>query len=354
MNIINAASEDNSPLAPFTRDQLKADIGTVLLTVARLARFVLSRAEGNTDLVLQQLFGRSHQDHGFELGVPEFDWASSGLSYEQVASTGLAESLETLYDLAFLGHVDTDVADLDSESTPSWLSRILVDLDQSHFVAEWDEYSKCRDSIQRCLQVVETAQARMVLEGLAESDRFMDWHYPNSPGLTFRQMSLLSGMTEPSLRTLAGNKRKNPLKTQSDGRNAYIAPEDAKAWLISKQRYVPIKHTSRDGRHDPTARRFHSADDLLVTLDRRLRFMLAEPGADALLKRLKALNISVVQGGAGACLSLDEAMLDNAELISGLGEALALPGPLLALRAAEVRALERVRSIELQIQRFKA
>ena len=354
MTTTTTSVEVGSLPPPFTPEQLNADIGTVLLTVARMIHRVFSREEGNTHLVLQQLFGKSPTEQGFELGIPEFDWANSGMTYEQVAGTSLAEIMETLYDFAFLGHVDTDVQDLDSESSPSWLSRVLVDLDQSHFVAEWHEYSKCRDSIQRCLQVVETAQARMVLEGLAEHDRFMDWHYPNAQGLTFHQMSLLSGMTEPSLRTLAGAKRKNPLKTQTDGRNAYIAPEDAKAWLISKDRYVPIKHTSREGRHDPTARRFHSVDELLVTLDRRLRFMLTAPGADAMLSRLKALNIAVGQGEMGATLQLDEAALDNAELMAGLGEALALPGRLLALRAAEVRALERVRSIELQIQRFHA
>ncbi|MDI4635861.1 hypothetical protein J7U46_22540, partial [Pelomonas sp. V22] len=314
--------------------------------------------EGGTHKVLQGLFDQRTDAPSLELGEPEVGWTESGLTYEQIATTALAESVETAYEFAYFGHLNTDVSDWDSESTPAWITRVLVDLGNSEFVAEWEEYSKCKESIRRCQQVFEAAQARLVLEGLeAEGDRFMDWHGPNTPGLSFRQMSLLSGMTEASLRTLAGGKRQNPLVTRTEGRNAFITPDDAKAWLISKGRYVPIKHTSRHGRHDPTTHRFQSADELIVSLNQRLRFLLSEPHAVALSVALQAIGISVVSGqpgGLGPHLDIPESALDDANLMSRLGTVLALPGELLALRAAEVRAVERLRAIERQIKALDA
>lgn len=343
---------------PFELHLLKHDVGTVLMTAARMTRWLFSRSDIDTDQVLRRLFDQRTEGPSLDLVNPELDWSESGFTYEQIATTSLAESMETVYEFAYLGHLDTDVRDWDSESTPSWIARVLVDLSNSEFVAEWGEYSKCKESIRRCQQLYETAQARLVLEGLeTEGDRFMDWHGPRTPGLSFRQMSLLSGMTEASLRTLAGGKRHNPLVTRTEGRNAYIAPDDAKAWLISKGRYVPIKRTSRHGRHDPTTHRFQSADELLASLSQRLRFLLSEPDADALTERLQSIGISVQPGlsaSLGPYLDIDEVALDNPELMSRLGSVLALPGELLALRAAEVRAVERLRAIERQIKALDA
>lgn len=337
--------------APFSREQLQEDVGTVLITVARLARWMLCRSDRDTSTPLLHLIGHPGQgDLPDLLGWPEFDWESGSCRYDMVATTALAEQVEKLYDLAYLGHVDTDVADLGSESGPSWTSRILADLHGSQFVAEWDEYSKCRDSIWRCLQVYETAHARLVLEDIDQGDLFMDWHSFSMDGLSIRQMSLLAGMTEASVRTMAGPKRKNPLKTQSDGKNTFVAIADAKAWLIAKGRYIPITYTSRGGRVDLTSRRYGTAYDLLMALDQRVRYLLGEPDAAETQRRIEAIAPGILVAGERPRLELAEASLDDVELMTRVGEALGQPGALLALRAAEARAIERLRSVERQIQ----
>lgn len=335
---------------PFDRGQLQADVGTVLLTCARAARWVFQRSDSDINEPLLRLLGYPLAGEQPNLNYPEIDWQSGGFQYDMVATTAMAESMETLYDLAYLGHVDADVSDLNSESMASWISRVVMDLRRSEFVTEWNEYSKCEDSIQRCLQVFETAQARLVLEGIEVDDRFMDWHGPDTEGLSIRQMSLLSGMTEASLRTLASPKRKNPLKTQSDGKNTFVTVEDAKAWLVARGRYVPIKHTSRGGRLDLKRRRFGSIDELLSALDQRVQFLLAEPQADEVRTMLAAISPTMLVAGGRPHLRLDEASTENTELMAKIGEALGLSGTLLGLRAAETRSLEQLRAVERQIQ----
>jgi len=336
--------------APFEREQLQADVGTVLLTCARMARWVFYRSDADINEPLLRLLGFPPAREQPDLDDPETDWESGGFRYDMVATTALAESMETLYDLAYLGHVDTDVSDLDSESGPAWISRVLMDMRRSDFVTEWNEYSKCEESIQRCLQVFETSQARLVLESIEADDRFMDWYGPATEGLSIRQMSLLSGMTEASLRTLASPKRKNPLKTQSDGKNTFVTVDDAKVWLMSRGRYVPIKYTSRGGRLDPTRRRFNSMDELLRALDQRVRFLLSEPQADELRAKLDAISPTLLATGDRHHLRLDEASTGNTELMVSIGEALGLSGTLLSFRAAETRSLAQLREVERQIQ----
>ena len=339
---------------PFTREQLQADVGTVLLTVARFARWAFARSDADTNAVLLRLLGFPGDREQPNLGYPEVEWESDGFNYEMVATTALAEDVEKLYDLAYFGHIDTDVQDLDSESTPSWTSRVLLDLSRSAFAAEWNEYSRCAESIHRCLQVYETAHARLILERIEEDDRFMDWHGPLLQGLSIRQMSLLSGMTEASLRTMASPRRKNPLKTQSDGKNTYVGVDDAKAWLITKGRYVPIKYTSRGGRLDLTRRSFGSTDELLEAMDQRVRYLLSEAQADEARSRIEAISPTLLVVGKRPHLRLDEDSLDDAKLMTRLGDALGVPGALLALRSAEVKAKQRLRSLERQIQRLTA
>ena len=340
---------------PFTREQLQEDVGTVLITVARLARWMFLRSDRETTAPLLHMLGHSGEGPMRDcLGMPEFDWKSGDFRYDMVATTALAEETEKLYDLAYLGHIDTDVADLCSESGPSWTSRILSDLYESHFVDEWKEYASCKENIWRCLQVYETAHARLKLEDIDRDDLFLDWHDPYLDGMTIRQLSLLSGMTEASLRTMASPKRKNPLKTQSDGKNTFVTHADAKTWLIAKGRYVPIKYTSRGGRVDLTRRRFSSADELLQALDQRVRFLLSEPEGEATQRRFEEITPRTLVIGERPHLLLEEASLDDSDLITRVGDALGFSGALLALRAVEARALDRLRSVERQIQDLTA
>jgi hypothetical protein len=244
---------------------------------------------------------------------------------------------------------------MNSESSASWVSRILVDLSVSHFAQAWDDYSSCKDALRALVEVCETAQARMVLENIQHDDDFMGWHrYEEHGGLTFRQIALLSGMTEASLRTMANPKRNNPLKTYSQGRNTYISPADAKEWLISKGRYVPIADIDRQGAEmDLVDETFHSFDHFCDRLESRLHFLLGTEAAEDVTKALEAVREGLLSRrliDQTPYLTLEPSEYANTVLMSKIGSALQLPSDLLALRSAAVYARSQAEDFERRIK----
>jgi hypothetical protein len=338
--------------APFTKDELRRDIVTVLLAEARRIHFLFDRPNNE---FLGPLFGLL----GLKEVVPadahfaQVNWTEVGLRYESVRTTAFAAGLESLYELAFAGEVNIDLNGNESPWEAVCLLEPLTDLSKSHLVGDPEAVESAREAIGRCLRVCETAQARLLLEGLA--DQSWDTTGATQDGLSIRQLSLLSGMTEASLRTLANPKRSNPLKTQSDGKNTFVVPAEAKDWLISKGRYSPLKRHIKDPAEDLTKRSFEHPSDILYALDRRLTVLLRGPEADKARLALLAISPDLIyEGGQDQdCpegldllgLQVSGAMLADAELMTRIGDALSLNGQLVALRAAETLAAHRLNEI---------
>ena len=338
--------------APFTKDELRSDIVAVLLAEARRINFLFDRPNNESLGSLSGLLGLKEV---VPAGVyfAQVNWAQVGLRYESVRTTALAAGLEALYELAFAAEVNIDLDGTESPWGADWLLDPLTDLSKSHLVGDPEVVDASREAIGRCLRVCETAQARLLLEGLADQSSDTSGTAPD--GLSIRQLSLLSGMTEASLRTLANPKRSNPLKTQSDGKNTFVAPAEAKAWLISKGRYSPLKRYISDPAEDLTKRSFEHPSDILYALDRRLTVLLRGPEAEK--ARLSLLAISpdlIYEGGQDEdCpegldflgLQVSGAMLADAAVMTQIGNALSLNGELVALRAAETLAAHRLNEI---------
>lgn len=336
---------------PFTIEQLHTDVQTILLFKARQLHFVFGRTDGSTLAEQTSLLGVAT---GSSLNDPDMTAADLGLRYELVKTTFLANTLEVLYGYAFLGVQDLAHDDMDSDSSSTWCSMIIHDLVNSAFVAEWQAYGPGEDAeaaTARCMLVCETAQARRILEG--HDDNFMDWDRQTPGGLSMRQMALLSGMTEASVRTLSNPKRRNALVTVNDGRNVTVEIAAAKAWLLAKGRYLPIQRTNRDGQIDLTAKRFNDSDDLLRALDQRLQYLLGLESARDVRRELDAIDPRLINGADAArpTLRLTAALRTDAQAMTRIGMALNLPGELLALRAAEAHARDVLAGLEQQLQR---
>lgn len=345
---------------PFSAEQLRIDIQAVLLLLARQLHFVFGRSNQYELTEQSTLLGLVP---GGDVNDPDTTLQDLGLRYELVQDTHLARTLEDLYGYAFHGMVDLSRAEFDSDSSGTWASIIVRDLEGSAFAKEWAAYEPKQPigvgdygqmtAAGRCLLVCETAQARRVLEG--HDDNFMDWVGQNRDGLSTRQVALLSGMTEASVRTLSNAKRRNALVTVNDGKNVTVTISAAKTWLLAKGRYVPIRRTNRDGQIDLARKRFSSADDLLWALDQRLQFLIGQNEADndAIRGRLAAIHSELVDASdpTRLRLRLGATVLTDGAAMSAIGDALAMPGDLLALRAAEAHAQDVLKELEQQIQR---
>jgi hypothetical protein len=366
-NAMTTESEDHGskPVAsgfpvPFAVEQLRSDIQEVLLLLARQLHFVFGRSDRGQLTEQSTLLGLAA---GGDMNDPDSTPQDLGLRYELVQDTHLAETLEDLYGYAFHGMLDLSRPEFDSGSSATWISTIVRDLEGSAFAEQWAAYVPTPSVVVgdhglmtaagRCLLVCETAQARRVLEG--DDDNFMDWVGRNQDGLSMRQVALLSGMTEASVRTLSNPKRRNALVTVNDGKNVTVAISAAKTWLLAKGRYVPIRRTNRDGQIDLARKRFGGADELLWALDQRLQFLIGQNEADndAIRRRLAAIHPDLVDASdpTRPRLRLGGKVLTDATAMSAIGDALAMPGDLLALRAAEAHARDVLNELEQQIQR---
>ncbi len=354
-----AMTELSTPQAfpiPLTREQLHGHVVTVSVLLVRQIQFVLGRNSSANSAAMAQLLGLP-DSMGQYIGDVDLDIEDAqglGLSYAHVSASSLAQTMEELYDFAYLGAVKGSASELNSEGNASWVSRILVDLAGSHFVAEMDNYAPCLEAVKALVEVCQTAQARATLEGIQEDDTFMDWSLPlQHEGLSFMQMERLSGMPEASLRTQANPKRANALKTHTSGRNTFIAREDAKQWLISKGRYVPLVNIDRTGESvDLYNETFHRCQQLATRLDARLHFLLAGSQAQAVRERLNAIRSGLVGWSEAAqvpYLDLKDSDFADRIFMEQIGDALDLPAALLALKSAALRSRELAAQYEREL-----
>ena len=183
--------------------------------------------------------------------------------------------------------------------------------------------------------------------------------------LSIRQMALLSGMTEASIRTLASRSRKSQLDatsdstsqlvTTNDGKNTSIDINDAKAWLKAKSRYVPITEKRTKGEVDFTNRKFTFIDDIEDAISDRLKFLGDQHGEEDMNARtINAGIVWVLQEivpGVPLCRAvIGEDQLLNTDLMRRFADVLELPSEMFALRAAEAVMQERLRAIEKQLK----
>jgi len=341
--------------APLTKEAMRGHVLTVSLLIARQLHFIFFRPESEVHEQAQAtLLGL---DSTVSMNYPEIIPGREGgqLSYEHLATTAFANTLDELYNFAYHGVVFTTGYEMNSESAASWISKILMDLSNSQFASEWNDHSPCLDAIKALLGICECAQARLILEAIQWDDSFMGWHtYEGHDGLTFRQMAHLSGMSEASLRTLANPKRNNNLKTRSHGRHTYIERHDAKEWLISKGRYVPLTDTDLSGANlDLATESIADLDELRNRLESRLHFLLGSDDGPATSKALIAIRAGmygkrVIDQTPYLELTADD--MNDEKLLRKLAKALQLPANLLLLKVSHLLAVFRAQELQREFE----
>lgn len=344
---------------PFTKEDLKKDVLDVMLILLNQTRFAFFRS-GESEAQLWALLSKKPLEDSGAFAMPDMKAADLGLSFQDVESIEMVQTLIELYDYGVHGILDTSTSGWDDcDGGANWLSRILFDLHRSKFLEDWMGYilADPREAMDRCLFVAELANARLMLEGGREGF-FLGSQ--DTGVLNIRQISLLSGMTEASVRTLAGPNRKNRLVTKKEGTNTVVAIDDAKAWLIAKGRYVPIKKVSARGAEDLTSRKFVSISDFEGAIFDRRQYLNTQYGSDVAGKRIPESGVIALQNqGVTAVMRQDflgEAQLLNVDLMRRLADALELPADLFVLRAAEAATVDKLRKIEVllkQVQKTK-
>lgn len=330
---------------PFTREAFRRDVANVFLYYVRSIAWMTDHDTAWAILKLPQ------DEASYPLYRAEFDAAELNVTFEHIRQTEFAKALERMYEYAYYGRKNHNEEPLEHESIHTWISCLLCDAREGHMASEWDSYGwYVKESAERCAQVAETANARVTLEGgepfFQEFQRSSKEGFLSENLLTIRQVSLLSGMEEMSIRASANPKRQNPLKTITTEHGTRVEIGVAKAWLQSKGRYIPISDIWTAGEIDLVKYRFEDYGALDGTLQARYRLFCNERDRKGLDAEFAAANITTKNGVAGPILDLSVNDYHNEEQIRVVARVLELPAELLVLRVKETLAQENLRLIE--------
>lgn len=351
----------------FTKDEFKEDVMELMLLFVQQAQFTFMADSSDQSKAIWGLLG-SKASEFIGLGDAGETHSDLGLEYSDIEGLSMVQTLMSLYDYGVLGILDPSNGRLDYfDGYENQVSRLCYDINRSAFLQEWANGGLWPQAkaAERSLYVCELANARLMLEGSNEGF-FLDEREEGF--LSVRQLALLSGMTEPSIRTLLSRSRKGSaaaatnescLVTVTDGKNVSIAIEVAKTWLRRKGRYVPITYKQSTGSNDFTARKFFSRNEFEREVAARTQFLIERDGADAVTSRIASTGLVYVQESIGdhptlSVTKIGEAQLLDSNLMQRLGAILELPANRFALRAAETVTQEKLRSIDAQIKKLSS
>lgn len=344
MNPTQNAPDSSKFPVPFSLEDFRKDIANVFLHHVRAYAWMVGPEAG-----IRAIPGMEESEP-FDLFY-NGDAQAIGLTYEQLSHTPLAKSLEFLYRYAYFGELDANAETMEDGSIHTFITALVSDAANGGFAQTMDEETSdgTMASAERCLSVCELANARCTLEaGESFYGKFDGKGKTDSVGfecLTVRQMALLAGMEEMSIRAAANKtqKRANPLETYSADGGTRIALDVAKAWLQSKGRYVPITRIWSAAEFDLAKAQFRDVYEFGRALRARLEVVRKRIGEDQVDAALAHLGLPSI----GDFL---HKQIDDQELAGKVAELLELPAPLFILRCREVAAREALRRAEYDLR----
>lgn len=344
---------------PFSLDQFQEDLVEVYVhhvcNIGRLA---------NEEAAWALLSKEEMPMPTYEFMNPEATAKELGFTFGTIAHTEFAKSMVNLYSYAFFGRLDTALQAPEGESEYVWYTTLCCDAADSPSANERFEYgSNIHLPANRCVQVAETANARNMLEG---QEPFYYFHgHKNKDasvdfdGLTIRQLSLLSGMEEGSVRAATNPKRAKPLVTFKSGSRTLVDIEVAQEWLLEKGRYVPVTRYRSSTEVDWKTEKIESMDQFIHLLVNHISHVFhQQPDWDSsyeIEKKMEALGISVNYAHVLMMqkpLSITDEQMRNTSLMKELASLIQVDPDIFALRAKEAALCEEIKQLAEERKRL--
>jgi hypothetical protein len=290
---------------------------------------------------------------------PDFSAEEIGVNYKLISNTEFAKTLDRIYDFAFFARLDRIAEQMGDETTYTQFSTLLADAAYGYAADYWADYGNpIMDHAKKCLLVAEIANARCVLEDI---EAFFHFHISKDRGgaedasdcgaLTIRQMALLSGMEEQSVRAAANPKRSNRLITYNEDGRTRVSIICAKDWLKSKGKYIQVTHYVPDYEIDFNKYEFNSTNDLYMVIHNRYLQLISRGDKSELDTQLKeagmesSINVLNEPG-----LFIDEGLFNDNEHMKILANLLQWPVKLFALRCRQLIAKNAAINIENELR----
>ena len=357
----NTDTQGSDFLVPFTVEELHRDVLILFVHQIRTIVWMTGPDRNVPDewTIFGKVLKRLENIYDRDLEIEDIS-EELGLTYADITNTAFAIYLNSMYQYAYFGRYDVSLEPMEDQSAYTWQATILFDFQRSAFLNEWNDMTSgdLQGAANRCLVMAELANARRILESgevfsylLGTNTKDEEQVEDNS--LTIRQMSLLAGMEEMSIRAAANPKRVNPLPTFSDGGRTRISNDAAKTWLKSKGRYIPITRQFKNPDIDLTRRSFSTMGELLsVIQDRRSFLSMDEQHKKQINMAYSDLGIKYAIEEFDTCgfTFVYMTALSNMELVHDLANILEFPADLFALRVRETLAKEELVEIHRELK----
>jgi hypothetical protein len=310
---------------PFTKAEMHADLRSVL---TRLVSFTLWAAGEEKAL---QLIGSSRRVEDMTWTLFDSHASPDDLGLE-IQHWPITDTFDVLYDFAVHAVARYPMSEFANETSASNSAALVYDLANSLLA---DEFSHPRDQGQKCVHIAQLAAARCVLEGYERMIIFStrDAEDESSEDLTIRDVALLAGMEEASVRNAANPKLPNPLITKKVSGSTLVEPKHAKAWLEARDRYTPLQHKAHGRDIDLAKAGFKSAHEIWSVLQGR---------AEA-----RGINLEKVLAGLG--LEFPDSTMPE-QVAKKLAAQLGYDEELFALRLSELRTNDEATRIRQAIE----
>lgn len=352
--VIPRCAWTGSDRVPFSRDQLRQDILQILWHHLRTTTLFADEAQ------VRPLAGKPLPEW-FSFWQLDREAAEFEVGFPQVANTIFGRCLEMQFDFGYRGVLTNQAAAMELDSDHTWVALYLHDLMTSDVVNEVEAWSTndLKAAIKRCYGVSKMANARLALE---DREIFSYFSSPKSgdrddsaplDGLTIRQVAMLAGMEEMSVRTAVNCKGPNHLPTYKDDGRTLVRSEDAKTWLKAKGKYVPITREWSGQQLRLEKTKFASLYELDGALQQQILHLSGVAGTmpDELRSRLRAVYEAHGHGDVFGAMTYDQAK--DAKLMAAVAEALFLPPQLLILRAQQAQLSDELQQLDREISRLE-
>ena len=153
-----------------------------------------------------------------------------------------------------------------------------------------------------------------------------------------------------TIRTAASRKGSQPLQTVKHDRRTFVEISVAKAWLIAKERYVPISKTWGAEQLNLEKICFKGINDFACSMSERGRQIKISAKSPPDVQR--SMDELFVKYGFQSFYGLDRECLCNAELLTHIAELLQLPAQLLILRAKEALLYQDLADTEREVHQI--
>lgn len=345
---------------PFSRDKLRQDILLIFWHHLRTTTLFVEEAKvwplvGKPVPEDYPLFGRQ----GFwRLDMEPADFE---VSFSQVANSMFARCLEMQFDFAYRGVYTNQAPSMAMDGDHTWVALYLHDLVASLLAEEVEAYvgPGLRPAIKRCHEASELANARLALE---DQEIFCYFSSPKSgerdesapfEGLTIRQIAMLSGMEEMSIRTAVSRKGPNQLPTYKENGRTLVRSDDAREWLKVKGRYLPIVHEWSGQQLRLEKTKFANLDELDGALQQQILHLSGADGREPGELKARLRSIYETHGHGDMFGVMTHAQAKDAKLMTAVAEALSLPPQLLVLRAHQAQLSDELLHLDREISRLE-